>query len=81
VNECKPLKMGDTTPENALSALKAPDFTPSQWFSYLANVAGLSPIRKDEPVRGVPEGVLRLGGTFVVDGQDVVYAYSEELPG
>jgi hypothetical protein len=29
------------------------------------------------------EGVLRLGGTFVLDleGGDVLYAHSEELPG
>ena len=25
--------------------------------------------------------MLRLGGTFVLDGGDVVYAHSEELPG
>jgi len=61
--------------------LKPPGFSPSQWFAYLTNVAGLSPIRKDEPLRGVPEGVLRLGGTFVLDRRDVLYAHSEELPG
>ncbi len=30
---------------------------------------------------GVPEGVLRLGGTFVLNGNDVLYAQAEELPG
>lgn len=72
-------KIADTVPEKL--DLKPPGFSPSQWFAYLTNVAALAPIRKDEPLRGVPEGVLRLGGTFVLDGEDVLYAHSEELPG
>jgi hypothetical protein len=72
-------KIADTMPEKM--DLKPPSFSPSQWFSYLTNVAALAPIRKGEPIRGVPEGVLRLGGTFVLDGGDVLYAHSEELPG
>jgi len=44
------------------------------------NVMALSPVRKDEPL-SFPEGVLRLGGTFVLDGEDVVYAFADELPG
>ena len=47
----------------------------------LTNVAAVAPIRKDKPMTGVPEGVLRLGGTFVLDGDDVNYAHAEELPG
>ena len=29
----------------------------------------------------IPEGVLRLGGTFVVSGNDIVYRWSDRLPG
>jgi hypothetical protein len=72
-------KIGDTKPTDI--NIKPPGFSFGQWFSYLANVATLAPSRKDEPLRGPPEGVLRLGGTFVLDGADVVYAHSEELPG
>jgi hypothetical protein len=30
---------------------------------------------------GAPEAVLRMGGTFVVDGPKVVYAWEDPLPG
>lgn len=29
----------------------------------------------------LPMGVLRLGGTFVVSGEDVLYAWSDTVPG
>jgi len=72
-------KIGDFKPDNV--DLAAPDFTPGQWWDYIRNVAKLAPIRKDQPMTGVPEGVLRLGGTFVLDARDIVYAHAEELPG
>ena len=53
-------KIGDTKPTDI--NIKPPGFSFAQWLSYLANVATLAPIRKDEPLRGPPEGVLRLGG-------------------
>lgn len=46
-------KIADTIPQKV--DLKPPEFSISQWFSYLTNVAALAPIRKDEPLRGVPE--------------------------
>ena len=52
-------KIGDTKPADI--NIKPPGFSFGQWFSYLSNVAALAPIRKDEPLRGPPEGVLRLG--------------------
>ena len=72
-------KIGDVAPANA--DIKPPAFGWREWWAYLSNVAALAPIRKDVPMTGVPEGVLRLGGTFVLDGDDVAYAHSEELPG
>lgn len=72
-------KIGDTKPADI--NLKPPGFDFKQWFDYLSNVATLAPMRKGEPVTGVPEGVLRLGGTFVLEGDSVMYAHSEELPG
>ena len=59
--------------------LKAPNLTFGRFFSYLKNVSKLAPIPKD--VKGIPEGVLRLGGTFGVNGDDVVYLYEDGVPG
>ena len=50
-----------------------------EWFRYLSNSIRLSPI--EEGKMGVPEGVLRLGGTFVVKGSDVVYQWNDSIPG
>ena len=49
------------------------------WWKYLTNVMSLSPIDKENP--GIPEGVLRLGGTFVVQGDNIVYQWSDRIPG
>lgn len=49
------------------------------WWKYLSNVAAISPIEKGKS--GVPEGVLRLGGTFVVKGDEVVYLWKDKVPG
>ena len=52
-----------------------------QWFKYFSNVAGVSPIPKDMKFGEIPEGVLRLGGVFVIRGGRVVYQHSDALPG
>ena len=49
------------------------------WWKYLSNVMSLSPIEAGQ--KGIPEGVKRLGGTFVVKGDDVVYQWSDKVPG
>lgn len=55
------------------------------WWKYLSNVVKISPIPKDNgnmKLGGeVPEGVLRLGGTFVIKDDDVIYQWSDRLPG
>ena len=50
-------------------------------WKYMSNVAKISPIPPDMKFGEVPEGVLRLGGTFIVKGEDVVYQWSDRLPG
>jgi hypothetical protein len=72
-------KFTDAKPSKEQAKLKPTNFTFGDWWSYLSNVAKLAPIRKGEP--GVPEGVLRLGGTFVLAGDDVEYAFADALPG
>lgn len=63
------------------SGLRPPGLSLSQWFKYLINVLKLSPIRKDAKLGEFPEGVLRLGGTFVLKGEEVVYKHSDRIPG
>ena len=50
-------------------------------WKYMKHVGKISPIPKDMKFGQVPEGVLRLGGTFVVKADDVVYQWSDRLPG
>ena len=59
--------------------LRKPDISLRTWWTYLSNVVKLSPIEKGKS--GIPEGVLRLGGTFVVKGDDVVYQWNDKIPG
>jgi len=60
--------------------ITAPDLGFGQWMSYAGNVMKLSPV--DGVKFGeIPEGVLRLGGTFVVRGDDVKYQWSDRIPG
>jgi len=72
-------KIGDVKPET--SEMSKPGFTPSQWWSYLSNVMSLSPVPKDIKFGEVPQGVLQLGGTFVIEGDDVTYAWADPIPG
>lgn len=51
------------------------------WWNYMTNVMAMSPIPDDMKFGEVPEGVLRTGGTFVVKGSDVVYQWSDTVPG
>ena len=49
------------------------------WWKYISNVVSLSPVEPGKS--GIPEGVKRLGGTFVVKGDDVVYQWNDKVPG
>jgi hypothetical protein len=51
----------------------------SGWWKYLSNVAAISPIEAGKT--GIPEGVLRLGGTFVVNGDELLYLWKDKVPG
>lgn len=53
------------------------------WWNYLRSFLVISPVPKDQKLfgGGVPEGVLRLGGTFVVKGDEILYRWSDRLPG
>lgn len=52
------------------------------WWKYLRNAATLAPIEKDKTKFGsIPTGVLQLGGTYLINGDDIVYEYKDVVPG
>jgi len=61
--------------------MTAPDLGFGEFMKYFSVVSKVSPIPKDMKFGEIPEGVLRLGGTFVVNGDDVVYQWNDRLPG
>jgi hypothetical protein len=61
--------------------MTAPELSWKQWMGYFGNVGKISPIPKDMKFGQVPEGVLRLGGTFVVDGDKILYQWNDRVPG
>ena len=74
-------RLDEAKPSKEDAKMRPPGFSMGDWWKYLSNVAELAPIKKGEKLTGVPEGVLRLGGTFVLDGDDVVYAWADAAPG
>lgn len=72
-------KLGDSIPSSV--NMKAPTLSGAQWWAYARNVMTLSPVDTKNMKAEVPEGVLRLGGTFVLDGDQVVYAWADAVPG
>lgn len=59
----------------------APELNFKEWINYFSNVGKISPVPKDAKFGEFPEGVLWTGGTFVVKGNDVVYQWTDVLPG
>jgi len=60
--------------------MKAPKLSASQWMSYLGIVNKLAPFPKKLTLQ-IPEGVRRLGATFAIRGDDVLYVYEDGVPG
>jgi hypothetical protein len=73
-------RFDEQSPDIAKQAkLTAP--TGVNWWSYATCVTKISPIPNDLKFGEVPEGVLRLGGTFVIKGDKTLYKWSDRLPG
>lgn len=64
-----------------------PDFKPprtmsgGKWWKYLTNVKGLSPVPETLKFGEVPAGVRVLGGTYALDGEEVVFSHMDLVPG
>lgn len=65
----------------ALENMNAPALGWKGAWDYATTVLKVSPVPGDMEFGQIPEGVLRLGGTFVVNGDDIVYRWSDRLPG
>lgn len=64
------------------TSLKPPEMGFGGWWKYLKNVMSVSPASsKTVSSDQVMESVLRLGGTFVVKGDKVVYQWNDVIPG
>ena len=61
--------------------MTAPELGFKEWMNYFGVVNKVSPIPQDMKFGEFPEGVLRTGGTFVVQGDDVVYQWTDTIPG
>jgi len=76
-------KFTDTSAEDAKKVkMNPPSLNFKEWITYFTTVGKVSPIPKELKFgSGVPEGVLKLGGTFVVKGNNVLYQWNDRLPG
>lgn len=61
--------------------MTAPELGFGEWMKYFSVVNKVSPIPKEMTFGQFPEGVLWTGGTFVVKGEDVVYQWTDTIPG
>ena len=61
--------------------LTAPELGFGEWMTYFSNVGKVSPLPKDMKFGEVPEGVLWTGGTFVIQGNKVIYQWTDTVPG
>mmetsp|Transcript_18851 Transcript_18851/g.21598 ORF Transcript_18851/g.21598 Transcript_18851/m.21598 type:complete len:155 (-) Transcript_18851:232-696(-) len=50
-----------------------------KWWQYLSSIFSIGPF--EEGKYGIPEGGLILGGTFIVNGSDIIYEWRDKLPG
>ena len=61
--------------------MTSPDLKFGEWMKYFGVVNKVSPIPKEMKFGQFPEGVLWTGGTFVVQGEEVVYQWTDTIPG
>ena len=52
-----------------------------QWWKYVSNFKNLAPIPDGGKFGDIPDTVLMLGGTFVMNGDDIIYKWKDSYPG
>eukprot|EP01041_Mallomonas_annulata_P010473 gene10473-21847_t len=61
--------------------MSSPGLSASEWFSYMSSVGSLIPTDKPFKFGDVPQGVLKLGGTFGIINNVVNYVHLDGVPG
>mmetsp|Transcript_66093 Transcript_66093/g.144092 ORF Transcript_66093/g.144092 Transcript_66093/m.144092 type:complete len:146 (-) Transcript_66093:108-545(-) len=74
-------KLGPDMPPPIGAKVGMPELEFGEWGSYLGSFVELAPKPKESEPNSLPEGVLQLGGTLVLRGNQVVYAYPDKVPG
>jgi hypothetical protein len=67
--------------KEAMKNMAAPQLGWKGAWDYMTSVTKVSPVPDNLKFGEIPEGVLRLGGTFVVKGDAILYRWSDRLPG
>lgn len=76
----------DTSIMNSIT-IRVPDLKWNMWWKYLTTVGQLAPIEKNKLSWStatsfqLPEGGIKNGGTFVIQGDDVIYQWFDTIPG
>ena len=73
----KSMELGQEMPKDL--KMRPPELGLRVWWKYITNVMELSPVEPGS--KEFPEGVKRLGGTFVIDGDEVIYQWNDRIPG
>eukprot|EP00747_Dinoflagellata_sp_TGD_P190118 gnl/TRDRNA2_/TRDRNA2_51309_c0_seq1.p2 gnl/TRDRNA2_/TRDRNA2_51309_c0~~gnl/TRDRNA2_/TRDRNA2_51309_c0_seq1.p2 ORF type:complete len:129 (-),score=31.01 gnl/TRDRNA2_/TRDRNA2_51309_c0_seq1:274-660(-) len=69
-----------------LTTYASSPLSPGQWLSWMRDFTKMAPFEKNTRLGMknftlLPDGGLRLGGTFVVKGNDVIYQWNDLMPG
>jgi len=66
----------------SLSNIKKPNLGGvGQWWKYVSNFKNLAPIPDGGRFGDIPDTVLMLGGTFVMNGDEIIYKWKDSYPG
>jgi len=73
----------DQVDKEAVKGIKmtAPKLGFGEWITYFTTVGKVSPVPKDMKFGEFPEGVAWTGGTFVIQGDEVLYQWTDTIPG
>lgn len=69
------------TVKGALNLVKQPKLGFQKLKDYLFLAGKLAPFPSNKLPTGIPEGVLRLGGTLAVNKDEILYSYEDAVPG
>lgn len=61
--------------------MTAPELGFGEWMGYFSTVGKVTPIPEGMKFGEFPEGVAWTGGTFVIQGDEVLYQWTDTVPG